>query len=173
VRVFAALEIPDGVLGQVAGWQEPLARRYPSLKWVSVENMHLTLRFFGDIDRDVLGRVLGIMGAWDPGPLVFRLETLGSFGRKASPSVYWLGGEFPAEVQHIARRLGGVPDDKGRVSTRGFVPHLTVARRRGGPLPLLEPPCPMTGTIRRAAVINSTLTSEGPVYEYIQAFDLH
>lgn len=135
--------------------------------------MHLTLRFFGNIGTGSLADVLGIMGEWHPGPLDFSLDRLGTFGRKDSPSVYWLGGEFPEIIKDIARRLGSIPDDRGRVSERGFIPHLTVARRRGGQLPALQPPAPIEGTITAAAVIDSKLTSRGPEYRYIREFDLH
>ncbi len=173
MRLFAALELPRGTVAQVTEWQKPLVSRYPSLKWVSGNNMHLTLRFFGDIGQDTQERVIRILGAWVPGPLEFCFHRLGSFGRKGSPSVYWLGGDFPGEVMEIARQLGSIPDERGRVSERGYLPHLTVARRRDGLVPMLEPPGPISGMITGAAVINSRLTSKGPEYEYIQTFDLH
>ena len=173
MRVFAALEIPDDVIDHVGRWQRSLVELHPDLKWVSEGNMHLTLRFFGDIGPEALDVVLRIMSEWHPGPLDFALDRLGTFGRKDSPSVYWLGGEFPEVLQDIAGRLGSIPDDRGRVSRGGFIPHLTVARRRGGQLPRLQPPDAISGTITAASVIDSKLTSRGPEYRHIRKFDLH
>lgn len=173
MRVFAALELPEESLGMIAEWQSPLISRYPSLKWVHVDNMHITLRFYGDIDRDILKRVRGTMAEWRPGPLDFSLSKVGSFGRRGSPSVYWLGGEFPVEVMEQARRLGAIPDGKGVVSGRRFLPHLTVARRRGGiPASLPGPVEGIRGVITRAALVDSRLTSEGPEYTFLERYEL-
>jgi 2'-5' RNA ligase len=134
--------------------------------------MHLTLRFFGDIDKSLQANAMDIMSQWRPGPLEFSLTRLGTFGRKGSPSVYWLGGEFPREISEIAGRLGTIPDDRGRVETREFTPHLTVARRRGGKVPTIDAPEGFGGVITAAAVINSNLTSGGPVYRVMERYDL-
>ncbi|MFO8183127.1 MAG: RNA 2',3'-cyclic phosphodiesterase [Candidatus Aegiribacteria sp.] len=173
MRVFAALELPEESLRMIAEWQSPLISRYPSLKWVSVDNMHITLRFYGDIGKDILERVRGTMAEWRPGPLGFTLSGVGSFGRKGSPSVYWLGGEFPVEVMEQARRLGAIPDGKGAVLGRRFLPHLTVARRRGGlPVSLPGPVEGIGGVITRAALVDSRLTSEGPEYTFLERYEL-
>lgn len=173
MRVFAALELPKDSLRMIAEWQRPLISRYPSLKWVSVDNMHITLRFYGDIDGDILDRVRVTMAEWRPGPLEFSLCEAGSFGRKGSPSVYWLGGVFPVEVMEQARRLGAIPDGKGAVSARRFRPHLTVARRRGGlPVSLTGPAEGIRGVITRAALVDSRLTSGGPEYTFLERYEL-
>lgn len=172
MRIFVALSLPGDVLDGIERWKEPLERMYPSLGWVRRDRMHLTLRFYGDIPEAALRRVTGTVEEWTPGPLSFRLVELGTFGSRGSPSVYWLGGEFPPEVASIARKLGRIPDDRGRVSGKVFVPHLTVARRRRGIAPLLEPPGEMTGEITEVSVIDSRLTSEGPEYTYLRRYDL-
>ncbi|OPL20044.1 MAG: hypothetical protein AVO35_00890 [Candidatus Aegiribacteria sp. MLS_C] len=173
MRVFVALSLPGGVLDGIERWKGPLAGRYPSLSWVSRDRMHMTLRFYGDIPRDSLGRINGVLEEWTPGPLKFTIGRLGSFGSGGSPSVYWLGGEFPPEVVSIARRLGKIPDDRGRVAGKVFVPHLTVARRRSGIVPLLEPPDEMAGEITEVSIIDSMLTSGGPEYTYLRRYGLH
>lgn len=173
MRVFAALELPEDSVRKIAEWQAPLISSYPSLKWVSVDKMHITLRFYGDIGSDILKRVRGTMAEWRPGPLEFSLLKAGSFGRRGSPSVYWLGGEFPAEVMEQARRLGAIPDGKGAVSARRFLPHLTVARRRGGlPVSLPGPEEGIEGVITRAALVDSRLTSKGPEYTFLERYEL-
>lgn len=173
MRVFTALELPEESLGMISEWQAPLIERYPSLKWVSVHNMHITLRFYGDIGRDILDRVKGTMAEWRPGPLEFSLSQVGSFGRRGSPSVYWLGGEFPVEVMEQARRLGAIPDGKGAVYRGRFLPHLTVARRRGGlPVSLPGPVEGIGGVITRAALVDSRLTSKGPEYTFLERYQL-
>ena len=136
--------------------------------------MHFTLRFFGDVSESVIASVQEVMSFWHPGTLEFSLSTVGSFGEKKSPSVFWLGGSFPEEIFEIALELGRIADDKGRISTRRFVPHLTVARRRRfSELPELDPPDEIRGVFTKAAVINSELTPEGPEYTFLKEYDLH
>lgn len=174
MRVFAALELPSEVRSLIAEWQRPLALRYPSVKWVSPENMHLTLRFFGDIDRDRVDRILERMSGWEPGDLEFSLTQVGSFIKNGLPVVYWLGGDFPSDVGEMARSLGDIMDERGRKESRPFKPHLTIARRRKhSEVPELDDPCVITGCFRRASLIDSRLTRRGPEYTFLKRFDLH
>jgi 2'-5' RNA ligase len=172
MRIFAALELPRDALESIERWQRPLIESHPSLKWVEPHLMHMTLRFFGNVDQGTLDRIRSVMYRWRPGPLSFVISRLGTFGRRGETSVYWLGGEFPPEVQEVALILGNIPDEKGRISRREFKPHLTVARRRHGDCPVLEAPEVIRGTVLKSVVINSTLTPKGPRYSILERYDL-
>ncbi len=174
VRIFAALELPLQVKREIADWQKPQATLYPSLKWVQTESMHLTLRFFGDIPESEVEKICSLLSSWHPGPLAFSLDSIGSFGKRTSPSVFWLGGSFPEEVSRVAGELGRLPDEKGIKGVHRFHPHLTFARRRDlTTLPKFDPPCEIRGVFEEAVVINSRLTSGGPEYTFIERYDLH
>ena len=174
MRIFAALELPLQVRRKIVDWQKPLMARYPSLKWVQVNSMHLTLRYFGNIPKSAIGRICGLLFSWHPGPLAFSLDRIGSFGKRTSPSVFWFGGSFPEEVSRLACELGRIPDEKGIKGVHGFLPHLTFARRRNStPLPKFNPPAEIRGVFEDAVVINSRLTSSGPEYTFIERYDLH
>ncbi len=174
MRIFAALELPLRVRREITDWQKPLKARYPSLKWILGDNMHLTLRYFGDIPQYEVGRICDILSSWNPGPLEFSLDSVGSFGKRKSPSVFWLGGSFPEEVSRVACELGRIPDEKGQKGVKSFVPHLTFARRRNStPLPKFQPPGEIRGLFKEAVVINSRLTSVGPEYTFIERYDIN
>jgi len=174
VRIFAALELPRQVRREIIDWQKRLKVRYPLLKWVQEDRMHLTLRFFGDIPESGVERICSVLSSWHPPILEFSLGSIGSFGNRKSPSVFWLGGDFPEEVFKIALELGRIPDEKGRKGGKRFIPHLTVARRRNStPLPELDPPGEISGVFEEALVINSRLTPGGPEYTFIDRYDLH
>ena len=174
MRVFAALELPEDTASQISQWQKPLMEKYPSLKWVSTDRMHLTLRFFGNIDESVIGRIDGMLASWKPGPLEFSLTEAGFFGRRGKPWVYWLGGVFPNEIRSKAEELASIPDEKGRTDEREYVPHFTVARRRrSSAVPdELALAGEIRGIFRRAALFNSRLTPRGPEYRYIYEYEL-
>jgi RNA 2',3'-cyclic 3'-phosphodiesterase len=172
MRIFVALSIPAETLREISEWLDPQAYRYPSLKWVTTDRMHLTLRFFGDIDQDRILRIRSVMKNWKPGPMRFILRDVGTFGKKGSPAVYWLGGDFPVEIQEVASKLGMIPDDRGRTCRGKFTPHLTVARRRRGSSPALESPKEMRGVLDTAMMIDSRLKPEGPEYTILERYDL-
>jgi len=174
VRVFAALIIPQHVIQSITDWLEPLLFQYPSLKFVRGECMHLTLRFFGDIPNSRIESVKHILSEWNPGHLAFSLNSIGTFGKSSSPSVYWLGGRFPAEISGVAEELGQISDDRENKGKKNFIPHLTIARRKDSSIPpVFDPPDEITGVLREAAVINSRLTSSGPEYTFLERYSLN
>ena len=136
--------------------------------------MHLTLRFFGNISESEVERICRLLSSWHPEHLAFSLDNIGSFGKRKSPSVFWLGGSFPEEVSRVASELGRIPDEKGKKGEHRFVPHLTFARRKDSTtLPKFDPPGSIRGVFEEAAVINSRLTSSGLEYTLVERFDLH
>jgi 2'-5' RNA ligase len=176
MRLFVALCLPQELRAHIGDYQEPLRERYPELKWVDPDKIHLTLRFLGDVAVEVVGRVGSIVETLDPSPISFRVDRAGSFGRgrRGRPSVFWLGGEFGREAYSLADELSALPDDKGRKGRRGrFTPHLTIARRRrGGPTPELPQPGPWIGIMDKLRVYNSNLTPRGPEYDTMEEYEL-
>jgi len=173
VRIFAALALPPRVIARIVGWQEEQKKLHPSLRWVKEDNLHITLRFFGNLESGALNRIRSVLENWKPGHLGFSLERVGTFGGRGSPSVYWLGGDFPPQVTEIAGRLGRIPDERGRYGGGTFIPHLTVARRKGGPVPMPAFPGEVRGVLSTMWLVNSTLTPEGPEYEFLETYDLN
>ncbi len=174
MRIFAALELPPRVRREITDWQKPLTVRYPYLKWVNEDHLHLTLRYFGDIPGSVVGEICNILSLWHPPSLEFSLNSVGSFGKRGSPSAFWLGGDFPEELSEIAFQLDRIPDEKGRKGGKKFFPHLTIARRRNSlELPELDLADEIRGVFEESAVINSRLNSSGPEYSFIKRYDLH
>jgi 2'-5' RNA ligase len=175
MRIFVALELPEHIIREIQGWQEQLVSLHPSLKWVKPEHMHLTLRFFGDIKRNRMIEVEKMLSSRQIGSLEFTLDKLGTFcGKDQLPFVYWLGGSFPSEISYLAEELGKIPDDKGRISRKQYLPHITIARRRmSSASPQLPEPPLMQGVFHEAVIFNSRLTPAGPEYSRLKRFDFH
>lgn len=129
LRLFAALDIPDSVAERV----RPLFVGVPGARWRPRENLHVTLRFFGEIAENIaedldaeLGEVAGKHGRFD-----LRLKGAGFFGREA-PHALWLGladsealTALAADCDRAARRCRIPP------SEHKFRPHMTVAYLAG------------------------------------------
>jgi len=146
VRTFAAFEIPIEMRRSVGQLCEAMRRRpgAEALRFVRPEILHLTGRFFGDLDRKRLDRarraINSLKGAWDPPPDL-TWDEIGAFPSPRRPQVIWLGVHDPtgalrdlaAEADRAIRVTGFGPADKP------FVAHLTLARvARGRPCPDLE-----------------------------------
>jgi len=133
IRAFIAIDLPPDVqdcLEQVsAKLRDQIGEK--SVRWVSVPNIHLTLKFLGDVSEnnlDVLKEILSAEAALQK-PMEFSVGRLGAFPKMVRPRVIWVGIEAPSELdflQHgIEARTGkvGYPADK-----RQFSPHLTLGR---------------------------------------------
>src|SRR5258707_14276616 len=94
-RAFIAIELPQEIRAGLRATREQLQTEFPkeSLRWVPLEQIHLTLAFLGEISSDslcemepVLEKICGACA-----PLRLRLEGLGCFPNPARPRVVWLG----------------------------------------------------------------------------------
>ncbi len=125
-RLFTALEIPrDAALSLSL-----LRGGLPGARWIDVENYHLTLRFFGDIEGYLADEIAAQLDRVHRPSFQLALSGVGQFGGK-KPNAIWAGTEpspelngLQGEIDRIATRLG-LPADQ-----RKFTPHVTVARLR-------------------------------------------
>lgn len=176
MRVFVALDLSAVTREAILKWREETVRSVPGageLRWTRSSNCHLTLRYLGDITAGKVDMISGLLGAWAPGRLPFRLNVSGTFSRMGIPSVYWLGGDFPDEVTGLAGLLGKVPDHRDRLGNGDYFAHITVARpgRSAGPREL-PPPAEIGGFLDTVSIYNSRLTGEGSVYSTLERFDI-
>jgi 2'-5' RNA ligase len=138
MRVFAALPLPREALDSLAPVAAALRARWPGLRPVRREGLHLTLHFFGEVDE---GGVRRLAGLWrDPGlrgpALPVSFGSLGRFPERGSPRVIWIGIGAGAEpVCEFQRALESRIADLGfREDPKGFSAHVTLARA-GTPAP--------------------------------------
>ncbi len=125
-RLFTALEIPrDAALSLSL-----LRGGLPGARWIDVENYHMTLRFFGDIEGHVADEIAGALDRVRRSSFSLTLSGVGAFGSKKPHSVYAGTAASPdlhalqGEIDRICQRLGIAPDP------RKFTPHVTLARLR-------------------------------------------
>lgn len=123
-RLFTGIEIPAEQREELARIQRPL----PGGKWIEPENLHLTLRFAGDIDNARAAEFADRLAAITLDAFEIRLAGLGAFGGNEPRSI-WAGVEASPELEALARaneraaRAAGLPPE-----TRAFKPHVTLAR---------------------------------------------
>ena len=133
IRAFIAIDLPPDVqdcLEQVSTQlKEQLGEK--SVRWVPIPNIHLTLKFLGDVSVNNLDTLKDILSA-EAGlqkPMEFSVGRLGAFPKIRQPRVVWVGIEAPQELISFQRNIEaraskvGYPIDK-----REFFPHLTIGR---------------------------------------------
>ncbi|MBY0564021.1 MAG: RNA 2',3'-cyclic phosphodiesterase [Hyphomonadaceae bacterium] len=132
LRLFAAIAIPDEVVDRLA----PLMRGVGGAKWRPPENLHLTLRFFGEVTEPIADEIDTALStvADATAPFDLTLKTAGSFGG-ADPHTLYIGAaenmalnKLAADCERAARRAGMSAEK------RGFTPHVTLAYLSGASL---------------------------------------
>lgn len=125
LRVFAALDLPDEIAAPVL----TLMKNVPGAKWRPRENLHLTLRFFGEIAEPVAEEIDAALDevAGSTPPFELKLKGVGAFGKEL-PHSLWAGVEknpalekLAADCERAARRVGL------KAEPRKFAPHVTLA----------------------------------------------
>jgi 2'-5' RNA ligase len=168
-RLFVALPVPESVAEPLID----LADGIPGLRWVDIAQLHLTLRFIGEVDGDVGEDVAAAVASIHAPAFTLRLNGVGQFHHKKSGAL-WAGVTPRDPVAALAAKVGravqsaGVPPE-----TRAFVPHVTLARW-SGPAPLVGPWIERHGRLTspewrvdRLVLFESHFGKAGPVYEEV------
>ncbi|MDQ2693582.1 MAG: RNA 2',3'-cyclic phosphodiesterase [Chloroflexota bacterium] len=134
LRAFIALDIPAEIRQRVGQTTAELRQELgPLVRWVPVENMHLTLKFLGDIapsNVEVLSQMLRAEAELFP-CFDFQLGGLGSFPSPKRPRVLYIGIRAPAALDALQRGLESASRRIGYESEeRSYSPHLTIGRLR-------------------------------------------
>ena len=132
IRCFIALEIPERIQNQLARIQGTLRNQIQKASWVKPSNIHLTLKFLGDVDPEELESIgEAIEGvASRHRSFALRVGGLGAFPNFARPRVMWAGVKVGGErVSVLAQDINVALSDCGfPLETKRFNPHLTIAR---------------------------------------------
>ncbi|RLI36655.1 RNA 2',3'-cyclic phosphodiesterase [Candidatus Bathyarchaeota archaeon] len=175
IRSFIAFDIEDEiVLNNLTRVQDALLKTGADLKLVKPENVHVTLRFLGNITLTMVDLIHREMEKVTFEPFDIEIKGVGVFPNLRRINVIWAGiGRGADELRRIfnhlepnLRRLGFQPDRKG------FSPHLTIARVRTGRrrdelARCIQGLADFYFGVVRAEVLRlkrSTLTPKGPIY---------
>ena len=132
LRAFIAVELPLPLREAVCKATAPLQGDIGSVvRWVPMQNMHLTLKFLGDVSLanvEMLSEMLRAEADLFP-CFELRLNGLGSFPNLKRPRVLYIGIQAPATLQALQRGIDSASRRLGYESEeRGFSPHLTIGR---------------------------------------------
>ena len=173
MRLFIAVELPETVKNAIGEYIDSLRGLINNVKWVAPANLHLTIKFLGEVkEPDIKGISDGVSKtAAEFSPFVMGLSHVGFFPSRRNPRVIWLGADGGEDClidlfHDLENHLEELGFDR---EARTFSPHLTIGRvkrheRTTVPegLPEFDP---VTFDVNSIALIKSTLTPQGPLYE--------
>ena len=128
IRLFVAIPLPETVRDRLAG----LAGGVRGARWNPPENMHLTLRFIGEVVEPDFADIAGLLSTIEAPAFPLRLQGVGQFGDRRRVRVLWAGVARSAalhalrdRIENLLQRTGIAPEG------RRYNPHVTLARLKG------------------------------------------
>ena len=174
MRIFAGLPIPAVMMEKAGRVCEYLKETYKGLNVVKSENLHVTLHFFGELNKDTVDDLIQLMD--DAGlqqkKIDISLNGFGQFPPRGNPRLIYIDIEKgKEELIAYYKRFTNVMNINGFDIEGGkkFVPHITLARNKRVKLPVdYQSLIPITlddcCTIDRCVLFQSTLRPGGAVY---------
>lgn len=129
MRLFVGLSIPDSVAAGLFLLQGGV----PGARWSRREQLHLTLRFIGEVDGRDAAAVDDVLSAIAAPRFSLELHAVGTFGGR-DPRELWAGVRPSEALMHLQRKIETAIQRIGLAAdARKFTPHVTLARLRGSP----------------------------------------
>lgn len=132
VRTFIAIEISDSVREKIAALQENLKKAGERISWTKPGNIHLTLKFLGDVEENQIEAIADAVNRSAKGirSFSYQVRNLGAFPNIRRARVLWVGVENKTdELTELANRL---EDELSKIGFKKekhkFKPHLTIGR---------------------------------------------
>lgn len=134
LRAFIAIEISPKIQQAIHQVTSPLcAELGASIRWTAPENIHLTLKFLGDVSPTQANALAAMLRSQADAVPAFEIHTgsLGAFPDAKRARILWIGIRAPAELDALFRGIDAACIRLGfEVEKRGLSPHLTIARVR-------------------------------------------
>lgn len=133
LRAFIAVEIPPEIHNAIEYHTSSLRGTLTTsiVRWVPTKNIHLTLKFLGDISPtnvDILAQMLSVEAS-QHSPFEIKLGGLGAFPNLKRPRVIWIGIQAPQALGSLQRGIEAASATVGYPpENRPFSPHLTIGR---------------------------------------------
>lgn len=130
-RLFIAVDIPQRIKDDILSTYLAI----PGAKWINEDQLHITLRFLGDIDTVTEKKIVCALKKVSFAPFDLTLKGCGYFPPRREPRVLWIGLDNPQNLNTLQGKIErslvsvGIGPDKRR-----FHPHITISRLNKSPL---------------------------------------
>ncbi|WP_346675274.1 RNA 2',3'-cyclic phosphodiesterase [Methanobrevibacter woesei] len=182
IRAFLAIDLKEEFKPQIKEIIEDFKTLNTDIKFVEVENLHFTLKFFGDVDENKINQISEIVSNTLEGfdPFNLKIQGCGAFPNLNHIKVIWLGTEENTILNSLHYDLDEEFSKIGFKKDFRFSNHLTIGRMKSAKNKnqvkekLNDYKTVEIGemSIGRISLKKSTLTPNGPIYEDVKVFDI-
>lgn len=179
IRTFIAVEIPEKIRNEIDCQLKIFAQQDFSVKWVSQDNLHITMLFLGDVSLDFVESTKHKLElvAQKHNPFNLSLKSIDAFPSSKQPRIIWIGVDtgsdqlvtLQSDIENTLIQIGFKPE------VRKFHPHLTIGRvkfRFTNPKVFETAYQSETFSVNSIVLFKSTLLPSGPVYEKLGEYKL-
>lgn len=179
MRVFLAIDIPPAIKKKIARLTESIRNYYPHYNWVSEENYHITVYFFGEVDENMVSKIKSKIKneIWDVKPFYLYSKSIGVFSNKKH--VLYIDFYREKELENLVGKIKRSFSDKNKNKTQ-YIPHLTLARGKRSSKQqyfalikkLKKVDIKISLYIDKIVFYQSIITSSKPIYKPLCQFNL-
>lgn len=174
-RLFAALRPPPAMRERLRATMHGL----PGARWQSDEQLHLTLRFIGDVDRHTQADITATLRRVRAPALMLAVDGVGTFQSKGRPNSLWAAIGAAPDLGRLAKAVDRAIVEAGLApEARAFRPHITLARLGRTTMPAddwleanaglrIEP-----AAFTHLYLYESILGHEGSIYTVVERYPL-
>ncbi|HEY1723474.1 MAG TPA: RNA 2',3'-cyclic phosphodiesterase [Magnetospirillaceae bacterium] len=130
IRLFVGLDLPEDLRDRLAAVGVGL----PGMHWVPEDNLHLTLRFIGEVDEDVANDLHDALSGIHAAPFPLTITGTGIFETGHRPHTFYASVEKTDALSRLQNKIESVLVRAGQEPEgRKFTPHITLAKLRDTP----------------------------------------
>ncbi len=182
IRAFLAVDLDDDLKPKINKIIREFKKTNANIKYVDLQNLHFTLKFFGDIDTDgidlIAEKIEKVIADFDS--FTIKIKGCGAFPNKNRIKVIWVGLDEDQILKELHDKLDKEFNSIGFDLDKKFSSHLTIGRMRSGKakdkvkntLDSYDDIDIGTMEVNTIILKKSTLTPSGPIYEDLIEFRL-
>ena len=168
-RLFIAIDFPEEIVKALSS----LCFGVPGARWVRAEQLHLTLRFIGEVEGSFYKEIKEGLKDVTENSFSIHLNALGHFPPRKTPRVLWAGVEKNGPLVHLRNRINSVLFGLGlEPEKRKYSPHITIARLNNTHISKVADYLAINGlfdtnpfTVSKFSLYSSVLTPNGAIHK--------
>jgi 2'-5' RNA ligase len=176
-RLFIAVDLPSTMKKNL----ETMFFGIPGARWVALDQLHLTVRFIGEVDGALFLDIKNTLEEISISPFDIQLKGVGHFPPRGAPRVIWVGLEKSEPVQLLRKKIDGALLRIGlEPEGRKFSPHITLARLKNTSLQKVADFLSANGLFSQEPfqiddfkLYSSTLTPKGAIHKVERVYYLN
>lgn len=183
MRCFIAIDMPEDIKVSISNVIEKAGQKVKGIRWVSAQNIHLTLKFLGDVKEELMHDIEKGLSAVciNHAPFTINIRGAGAFPNFKYPNVLWIGIDESEKLEGLYHDIEDSMNELGfEKEDRRFSPHLTIGRvkDRKGVEPAIEELYTFKDTflgsieVKEVLLMQSILKPAGAEYSVLAKFKL-